>query len=148
MLCIRQAQLAFKGIIIFFIPHLKIYCDYNYMACHNCEIMKKKVILYERFFEEMKKLEEEMINKLNLEESVIVERDMNGYTNKKIRSNLTESFLVIDKGKDLTRLSQKEQNALKSQDNLRVYTKVKDKVGIVGTVLGYFVSIGQWLAIL
>ena len=117
--------------------------------CLNCTIMKKKIMLYEKFFEEMKKIEEEeIINRQYLTESIIIEKDNHGIFNKKIKSNLTESFLVIDRGKDLTHLNQKEQNVLNEQTNLHNYNQVKQKIGIVSTVVGYVVSVGKWLAIL
>ena len=117
--------------------------------CPNCIIMKKKIMLYEKFFEEMKKIEEEeIINVQDLTESVFVEKDDHGLLSKKIKSNLTESFLVIDRGKDLTHLSQKEQNILNEQTNLHNYNNIKKQAGIVGKVFGYAISWGKWLAIL
>ena len=117
--------------------------------CPNCIIMKKKIMLYEKFFEEMKKIEEEeILNGQSLTESIMIEKDNNGVLNKKIKSNLTESFLVIDKGKELTHLSQKEQDILNEQTNLHNYNQVKKNVGVAGTVLSYVVSVGKWLAIL
>ena len=126
--------------------------------CNNCRIMQKKILLYENFFKEMKKIEDEE-NRNNimhknatiLDNSIIIERDLEGYTNKKVPSDLSESFLIIDKGKDLTHLSQKEQKAICEQDNLYNYNEIKkysEKASIVGNVLGYVWSIGKWFAIL
>lgn len=121
--------------------------------CPNCEIMKKKIMLYEKFFEKMKKIEEEeLINGKELTESILIIKDNDGHTNKKVPSNLTESFLIIDKGKNLKHLSKKDQNILNEQTNLHNYNKIKEQidnnVGIVGTVVGYAISVGKWLAIL
>jgi hypothetical protein len=124
----------------------------DFESDHN--IMRKKLLLYEKFFEEMKKIEEEeRMNKEDngLNTSVIIEKDLEGNRNKKIPSNLSESFLVVDKGKDLTQLNQKEQNAINEQNNLHNYNEIKkygQKASIVTNILGYVISIGKWFAIL
>lgn len=125
---------------------------HNYLNCPNCpncKIMKKKIMVYEKFFAEMKKIEdEELLNNPQITDSIIIEKDYNGITNKKIPSDLTESFLIIDKGKDLRHLSRKEQNIINEQDNLHNYNEIKKQVGIIGTVMSYTISFGKWLAII
>ena len=112
--------------------------------------MQRKLLLYEKFFAEMKKIEqEEGTNNDLMYESIIIEKDLEGNRNKKVPSDLSESFLIIDRGKDLTHLSQKEQRAINEQDNLHNYNKVKkysEKASFVGNVLGYVWGIGKWLA--
>jgi hypothetical protein len=121
--------------------------------CNNCEILQKKVDIYERFFKEMKELEEEE-NKYKsfeaLTESVYIEKDNDGNRNMKVKSHLSESFILIDKGKDLTELNKRDQNAINEQKNLHDYTVAKEYVeeanGIYSIVRFAF-SIGKWLVL-
>lgn len=114
--------------------------------CKNCAKMRKKILIYDKFFQEMKKLEDETVD--HLEESIIIQRNDQGITHKTIHSNLTESFLIIDKGKDLRHLNLKEQAVINEQTNLHHYNQIKDKVGVASTVIGYVVSVGKWFALL
>jgi len=115
--------------------------------------MQKKLELYEKFFKEMKRIDEEASdhNTNIMDDSIIIEKDLEGNHNKKVPSDLTESFLIIDKVKDLTRLSQKEQKAVNEQNNLHNYNKLKQygkNAGVAYGVLGYVWSIGKWFAFL
>lgn len=121
--------------------------------CPNCEIMKKKITLYDNFFHQMKMIEEDEIQILNnnLSDSIFIEKDNNGILHKKLKSNLTENFLIIEKGKNLSHLSQKEQYILNEQTNLHNYNQIQhytDKIGVVGTILKKTISWGKWLAII
>lgn len=74
-----------------------------------------------------------------------VERDRDGNVIKKIRSNLTESFIVVDTGKDLDELDKKEINTIKMQDDLKNYTQTKQYIGKfsgVYSAVGMAVGVG------
>jgi len=119
--------------------------------CNNCKVLQKKVELYEKFFKEMKALEaEEKNNDMNnnpLGESIVIKKDKNGDKNMKINSNLSESFLVINGGKNLKELNQKDQAIINEQKNLHDYTSAKkyvEKANGVYSVIRYIVGIGKW----
>jgi len=87
---------------------------------NNNKILHKKLELYEKFVKDLKELEQ-FEKKNPLEESIIIE-------NHKIKSNLSESFLVIDNGKKLDELPIKEVNLINEQNNLHNYNKAKEYV--------------------
>ena len=125
-------------------------CDKCNNECNNCDILQKKVDIYERFFKEMKQLEEEE-NKYKsaeaLTDSIYIEKDMDGNRHMKVKSNLSESFILIDKGKDLTELNKKDQNIINEQKNLHDYVTTKEYVeqaNGVHKVIRYVVGIGKW----
>jgi len=122
--------------------------------CNNCQILQKKVDIYERFFKEMKELEEEEIKNKSYEQltdSIIIEKNIDGNRNMKVKSNLSESFILIDKGKNLTELDKKDQNIINEQNNLHDYVVTKeyvDQASGVYSVVKYVVGIGKWILLL
>lgn len=117
--------------------------------CSNCKNLQKKLELYENFVKDMKDIE--ISNNNLLGESVIIEKDNWGNLNKKIRSDLTESFLVVENGKNLIELNKKEQGSITEQDaysnyqNAETYLK---KANGVYTVAYYAMRIGKWFLLL
>lgn len=107
------------------------------------KILHKKLELYEKFFKDLKELES--LEKINpLENSIIVE-------NNKVKSNLSESFLVIEHSKKVEELPSKEINIITEQDNLHNYNKAKEyaeKTNYVYSVAKYVIGIGQWIILL
>ena len=55
----------------------------------------------------------------SLYESVMVEKNNEGRMEKKQQSHLGESFLIMEKGKRIDHLSNKERGALQAQDDLK-----------------------------
>jgi hypothetical protein len=86
----------------------------------------------------------------DLENSIIIENDVDGNRNMKIKSDLSESFMIIEDARNLKELSQREVHAIKEQDNLNNFMKVKcyiDKVNSVYGVVNYALKIGKWFII-
>jgi|LakMenE18May11ns_1017448.scaffolds.fasta_scaffold9577307_2 hypothetical protein len=125
----------------------------NCNNCNNCIILRKKVNLYEKLLSEIKTLEENMVDDdkiTDLENSIIIENDVDGNRNMKIKSDLSESFMIIEDARNLKELSQREVHAIKEQDNLNNFMKVKcyiDKVNSVYGVVNYALKIGKWFII-
>ncbi len=128
----------------------------NCYNCQNCKILSKKIELYENFINDMRKLDEELFNNgfnnefnnKSLEESIIIEKDNHGNRNMKVRSDLSESFLVINNGKNLEELSKRDKSAIDEQDNLYNYNQAKEYVDKTNNVVswGYYViKWGKWL---
>jgi hypothetical protein len=102
--------------------------------------LKEKIILYQNI---LNKLESELTNDNNhdydltntenlinnedlaieIDDSIYVELDKNGYPIKKRHNNIVGDFIVIDEydGKNLTELNTSEQNTIKMQDYLCKY---------------------------
>lgn len=119
--------------------------------CDTCKILKKKVEIYERCMKDLKELREEEKEIIDLEQSVILEKDNFGNLAKKIPSDLSESILVVDKGKKLSELSKKEQAAIKEQDNYYAYDQTKNITSQASTVYKatyYALSICKWVMVL
>ncbi|QKF94274.1 hypothetical protein QKU48_gp0816 [Fadolivirus algeromassiliense] len=122
--------------------------------CDHCKILKKKLEIYEKCMKDLRELENNDNDRetfIDLEASIIITKDNDGNQVKKIKSELSESILVIDKGKDLNELSKKEQAIIQEQDNYRAYTQTKnatDKLGTVYSVCYYAVSIGKMIMFL
>jgi len=100
----------------------------NSSSCNNCNALRKKLDVYEKFVNDIRDIDQfddKDDNAINiLEESVIFEKDKDGNLEKKIRSDLTESILVIDKCKNINDLYKKDQDIIKEQDNLASYNKL------------------------
>lgn len=111
-------------------------------SCNDCEqknkrisVLKKKLAVYEDLINEIKE-EEELIDQkenkysknhdptsriTNLTESIIVEVDDHGRSDKKLKSDLSESFLIVEDQKDIESLPKEEQNALNEYRNFQKY---------------------------
>ncbi|ARF09582.1 hypothetical protein Indivirus_1_205 [Indivirus ILV1] len=115
--------------------------------CSNCKNLQRKLELYENFVKDIKTID----NNNLLKESIIIEKDNYGNSNKKLKSDLTESFLIVDKGKNLNELDKKEQDIIKEQDSYSNYqnanTYIK-KANNAYTISCYVVSIGKWFLLL
>ena len=108
------------------------------------KILHKKLELYEKFFKDLHDLEALERPTNSLENSILIE-------NNKVKSNLSESFLVIDHGKKLEELPIKERTVINEQDNLHNYKKTKEyveKTNYVYSIAKYVVGIGQWVVLL
>lgn len=127
--------------------------QHNCNNCDNCKVMKKRLDTYEQFMKELQELDKQDTNYNTnpLEESVIVEKDNFGNINKKVRSDLTESFLVVDRPKNLKELSKKEQQSIEEQDSYHNYKNTSEKIkkakGYYAPV-GYIMKFGKWLIFL
>lgn len=120
----------------------------NCSDCSNCKILSRKIELYDKFFNDMKRLDEELLsrefNNKNLGESIIIEKDNYGNRNMKVKSNLSESFLVINNGKNLEELSKREKNAIDEQNNLYNYNQAKEYVDKTNNIVSWGYSIIKW----
>ncbi|AYV76884.1 MAG: hypothetical protein Barrevirus3_4 [Barrevirus sp.] len=119
--------------------------------CSNCQILKQKLDLYENFLKDVKDLDINTDNNSDLRESMIIEKDNYGNINKKIRSELGESFLLIDKGKNIGELDKREQNVILEQDSYHNYQNGNEylkKLGSLYTVAYYGIKVGKWLLLL
>ena len=99
----------------------------NSSSCHKCQVLEKKIQAYEKFMTEMKDIEDvgaPVSGNSMLEESVIFERDCDGNLEKKVRSDLTESVLVLDSMKKVDDAYKKERDIIKEQDNLASYDRL------------------------
>ena len=87
----------------------------------------------------------------NLFESVIMDKNMRGEVVKKHNSRLGESYIILDKGKNLDTINNKEKAAIDEQDNLKRYEKAKTyakkgsylygMVGMPTKVAGFFIGL-------
>lgn len=110
--------------------NIKINCYiYNNLMCDKCDkcdILKKKLAIYEKCLREIKELDD--INDYDIETEhqyeIHLEKNNNGETVKKISSDLSESYLVIDDYKTIDQISSRERTTIKSQD---VLSNVEDK---------------------
>ena len=124
---------------------------HNCNNCANCKNLKKKLELYEKLMSDMKELEAHDPSYNPLAESVIVEKDNYGNINKKVKSDLTESFLIVDHGKNLSELSKREQQVILEQDSYHKYKKTTEYLQKANGVYGvayYALSIGKWFLLL
>ena len=118
--------------------------------CPSCLKLKKKIEIYEKFMDQIKEVEE-TDSKHIFEDSIIIEKDNYGDKIKKLRSNLGDSFLIIDNCKELDELDNSEYDAIHQQNKFRNWQeaeKVMDKAGIMYTVGKYALSLGKWFLIL
>lgn len=136
-------------------------CNCNLNRCILCKDkqisnMKKKI---EKYKETLNYLLDENLNDTNyinntsntddnydnsdLYESIIIYKDNDGYTQKKINSNLGESFLIVENGKDLSELNKNELRAVNKQNNLRKYEKIKKYVKKTNSVYGIISSVAK-----
>ena len=131
---------------------MKHNCSNN---CSSCKNLKKKLDMYENFVKDMQKLE--IIEERNnshynpLEESVIIEKDNSGNQVKKIRSDLSESFMVVEKGKNMQELNKKERDIIKEQDAYSNYQNTNahfKKANGAYKAAYYVLSVGKWLLLL
>ena len=94
----------------------------------------------------LKELLEEK-NDSDSENEIFMEENNDGHFDKKIYSDLGESFILLEEFKDLDELDRREQKLLKEQDNLKNYEKNKKYfnkfisaygLGIIVTNIGRF----------
>lgn len=114
--------------------------------CNNCQILKKKIDIYEKCFRDLKELE--INEEIDLGESLYLVKDNDGNTIKKLKSDLSESFLVVENGKNLKEISNKERQSIQSQDALHDLENKKEYVKKINgvTSVGYYIlSLGKWI---
>lgn len=129
---------------------------HNCNNCSNCKTLKKKMDAYEKFIQELKEIDDKKPQEVQynfnpLEESVIIEKDNEGNINRKVRSDLSESFLIVDRGKNLVELDKKEQQIILEQDSYHKYKNTSEylsKASGVYKVIGYTIKYGKWLLLL
>jgi hypothetical protein len=117
-------------------------CIYN---CKNCKLLERKIQIYEKCLKDIHEIDQEMIGEL--EASILIDQNYD----QKIKSNLSESFIVIDEGKKLVELNKKEQYAINEQNNLHNYIKATtyaDKANTIYGKISYVLSFGNWIALL
>lgn len=110
------------------------------MSCNNCHNLEKKLKIYEQFVSALKETDEEDLHQCILDESIVIGKNNDGNFEKKIKSNLSESILIVDKGKKLDELSKIEQKSIKEQDNLAAYQNTIDysQKGVTIYTVGYY----------
>jgi len=102
--------------------------------------MQRKLDLYERFFDEMKQIEEE--------EAKMCHKSMLEAQYKKNNEKIEENFIYLDEFRDLNELSMKEQKIINEQNNLHNYDNLKttiNKYQNVYSVAKYFTYIPKWM---
>lgn len=103
------------------------------------EIMRKKLDLYERFFEEMLEI--------NQEESKLLHNQALAEQNRIKSQNIEDNFIYLDEERDLRELSIKEQKAISEQNNLHNYENLKTQVNKyqnIYSVAKYVTYIPKW----
>jgi hypothetical protein len=119
--------------------------------CNDCDIFKKKLEVYEKCFNDLRNIDNIQEKNTFLEESIIVEKDNVGNRVMKIPSDLTESFLVVDKGKNLNELNKNEEYGLKCQNDLHDYQKTKDyfkKAHGLYSFSYYVLKLSKWILLI
>lgn len=58
---------------------------------------------------------------INMNESIILEKDSDGNFVNKLKSNLSESFLVVDKEKDIRELNRNQYNRILDQNTFHTF---------------------------
>jgi len=104
------------------------------------EIMQRKLDLYERFFEEMKQIDEQ--------EAEMCHKSMLEAENKKKNEKIEENFIYLDEHRDLSELSIKEKKIINEQNNLHNYENLKttiNKYQNIYSVAKYVTYIPKWM---
>jgi hypothetical protein len=122
-------------------------------SCSKCKKIKKKLDTYEKFIKEIHELDKSELryNTNPMEESIIIDKDNFGNINRKVRSDLSESFLIVDRTKDLSELNKKEQQIILEQDSYHNYKNASNKLqkaNGVYKVARYVIGVGKWLIFL
>ena len=102
-------------------------CNCKLESCIRCKDkelkrMKRKMERYKQAVDLLMDdsiIQEDYATKDSLYESVIIEKDNEGRMVKKQSSRLGESFLIVEKGKNINHLSNKERSALQAQEDLK-----------------------------
>jgi hypothetical protein len=100
--------------------------------CENCKIIKNKIKLYDEFIASANK-----INKIN--NNIIIEENINGYLDNKYGSDLGESFLIINEGKNLDHLGMRDRRVIMKL--LRIM--LRKEQGLI-LLLGVFIGGGRY----
>lgn len=102
------------------------------------EIMQKKLDLYDKFFDEMLKINEEEANLLH-----------NSMLESQIKQqSIEENFIYLDEMRDLTDLNIKEQKIINEQNNFYNYEKLKtklEKFQDAYSIVKYMTYIPKWI---
>ena len=137
-------------------------CKCNLESCIKCKSAeldraKKKLTKYEQALKLL--MDESIIQEAyigpdkssNLYESVIIDKNLEGEVIKKHGSKLGESYIIVDKCKNINELSKKEKQSIDEQDNLRNYEVAKTYAnkgtylyGVIGfatKVAGFFIGL-------
>ena len=80
-------------------------------------------------------------------DSMIIFKDNDGYYQKKVRSEIGESYLILDENRDIDELNQSERNIIKRQDDFKKYDNVCKQLNKFSSVYGWgvaIVSCGRW----
>jgi hypothetical protein len=93
-------------------------------GCKECKKLQQKLNIYKKFIEDIKEIDH-LDQNISLEESIIIEQDTEGHYNKKVPSDLNESFLVIESAKNINELNKSELRSIKFQDDFYKYDQVK-----------------------
>ena len=123
----------------------------NCSNCSSCKKLKKKLDIYEKLVQDMKEIDNNDNSHNSLRESVIIEKDNYGNINKKVQSDLSESFFIVDHGKNISELNKKEQNIILEQDSYHKYKKTNEYMQKASGVYGaayYVLRIGKWFLLL
>lgn len=115
----------------------------NCQNCQNCKLLVKKLELYEKFFNDMKEIDNQLFENSELGKSIII-KDNYGNKTTKIKSNLSESILVVNNGKNLDELNITERQSIEEQDNLYNYNKTKEYFNKASGVVSWGTTIVKW----
>jgi len=90
-------------------------------------------------------------NSSSLDESIVLKRDPSGNLVQKLNSDLSESFMVVDKCVPIDNLTKREQTSIKEQDNLHNYNNLwnyKSTASGIYNIASYALTLKNMLFIL
>jgi hypothetical protein len=119
--------------------------DYNSLKNKN-RILQEKLDKFQEIFKELMEEHDELLNCDNIidSDSIIIERDNYGNTIKKAPSKLGDSYVIIDKKKDLSELDRDEYAVIKAQNDFHNYKKTTKYHGKFSTAYGWASTVTKY----
>lgn len=124
----------------------------SYDSCHKLKELKRKVECCQNLLNEVTDAIQQMENKdddkKDLEDSIIIETDNDGYEKKKVITDFGDSFLIMENGKDIEELDKKDQKVIYAQNDFYRYRKTVDAAKGVGNTYctaNIVIGIGKWI---
>lgn len=102
--------------------------------CDNCSILQQKIKIYEKCINDLKKLDDISNSSFNLNEKTLI----------------SNSFVIIENGIDLSELSDNTLKTLQTQDNLCQYKKIEKSLHNDNNWFGFMrkiVRVGKWVGL-
>ena len=123
-------------------------CHSNTCIC-TMDNLKKKVEIYEKCLNDLKNLDDLP----DLENSIIIVKDNEGNMVRKIPSDLSESFMIIENEnrREDYEMTDHEINNVKSQNSLHDYNSAKkyfQKAGVLYSFAYCVFKFGKWVLLL